>query len=179
MDYVLTGIYKKQVFYNADNSYHVAKVIVKDSNIPQYEQFLNKDGTITVIGYFPELIIDEIYRFVGNIVNNNYGTQFDVKDFELVQEKDEESLIKFLSSSLFKGIGKKTATKIVDILGTDCIDKIVNDMTVLDLVPGLNDQKKTLIYEVLQQNYQSQKIMHFLLKNGFGTRLATKIYKCY
>ena len=179
MDYVLTGIYKKQVFYNADNSYHVAKVIVKDSNIPQYEQFLNIDGTITVIGYFPELIIDEIYRFVGNIVNNNYGTQFDVKDFELVQEKDEESLIKFLSSSLFKGIGKKTATKIVDILGTDCIDKIVNDMTVLDLVPGLNDQKKTLIYEVLQQNYQSQKIMHFLLKNGFGTRLATKIYKCY
>lgn len=179
MGYVLTGIYKKQVFFNEDNSYHVARIIVKETTIPQYEQFLSLDGTITIIGYFPELITDETYRFIGEIIKNNYGTQFNVKDYEMVTEKDEDSLIKFLSSSLFKGIGKKTARKIVEILGTDCIDKIINDMSILDLVPGLNLQKKTMIYEVLQLNYQSEKIMRFLLKNGFGTRLATKIYKCY
>ena len=44
-------------------------------------------------------------------------------------------LIKYFSSDNFKGIGKKTAERIVEIYGEDPIDKILEDPSKLEQIP--------------------------------------------
>ncbi len=179
MSYFITGRYKKEIFYNDANNYHVAKIEVQKSDCQSIKQYLGFDGMITIVGYLPILLKDELYHFYGEFIKNSYGMQFQVDRYEMEEKKDEESLVLFLSSSIFKGIGKKTARKIVEILGENAIDKIIKDKAVLDLVPGLNNNKKNNIFDVLILNYESEKIMRFLIKNGFGNRLAMKIFKKY
>lgn len=50
-------------------------------------------------------------------------------------------LIKYFSSDNFKGIGKKTAERIVEIYGEDPIDKILEDPSKLEQIPNLSKVK--------------------------------------
>ncbi|QVK19413.1 ATP-dependent RecD-like DNA helicase [Mycoplasmatota bacterium] len=180
MSSVITGWYKKEIFYNEENDYHVGKIQVQKSDInskiiKQYE----KDGYIPIVGYMPKLLKDELYHFHGEFIQNNYGMQFSVHLHKMEEKKDEDSLILFLSSDLFKGIGKKTAKKIVSTLGENAIDKIIKDKSVLAGISGLNQNKINTIYDVLLINYEAEKIMRFLLKNGFGNRLSKKVFNKY
>ncbi|HEY8364212.1 MAG TPA: ATP-dependent RecD-like DNA helicase [Haloplasmataceae bacterium] len=165
---VITGWYKKEIFYNPLDSYHVGAI-----------QTLDSEEMLTIVGYFPKLLKDELYDFYGDYVSNNYGWQFAVESYELRLKNDEESLISFLSSAIFKGIGKKTAQRIVSFLGNDAIDKIINDKKVLDSIPSLNEVKKQSIYEGLLNNYEKERILRFLIEHGFGNRLAMNIFNKY
>ncbi len=180
MGHVITGWYKREIYYNQDNDYHVGRLLVKKTDLNQKQLSQHtKDNHITIVGYLPRLLKDELYHFYGDFIKNQYGIQFSVESYEMDEKKDEDSLIQFLSSDLFKGIGKKTAKKIVKSLGEDAIDKIIQDKNVLADIKGINENKKNQIYDVLLVNYKSEKIMRFLLKNGFGNRLSTKIFKQY
>ena len=75
-------------------------------------------------------------------------------------------MINYLSSDSFKGIGKKTAEKIVDTLGTNCIDDIVENPAVLKEVPGLSQKQKNTLEEVLATEYGMQKVILTLNKLG-------------
>src|SRR5690554_3414261 len=164
---IISGMYKKEIFYNQKNDYHVG-LIRTENNME-----------LTIIGYFPKLLKDEVYHFNGDYVKNNYGLQFSVLSYERDKKNDEYSLVAFLSSSLFKGIGKKTARRIVSHLGNEAIDKIIKDRAVLDEISGLNETKKQTLYDSLIINYESERIMRFLIKNGLGSLLASKIFKKY
>ena len=60
---------------------------------------------------------------------------------KLPQTKD--AIISYLSSDLFKGIGKKTAQNIVNTLGENAINDILTDPSVLENVPSLAKRNKT------------------------------------
>ena len=111
---------------------------------------LSKNKTITFTGYFHELKEDDTYLFYGEAVNHpRYGFQYQVTDYERVKPEDKNGLIDFLSSDLFKGVGLKLATSIVDTLGEDAIDKILEDKSVLNLVPHITEKKiNSIILEV-------------------------------
>ncbi len=180
MKNVITGWFKKEIYHNKDNDYSVGKVQILNSNIDK--KILKEhstDGYVTIVGYMSHLLKDDLYHFYGDFTKNNYGIQFFVDSYEIEEKKDEDSLIEFLSSDLFRGIGKKTAKKIVSILGDDAIGKIIKDKSVLDSVTGLREITKNNIYEVLLINYESEKIMRFLLKNGIGSKLSKKIFNKY
>lgn len=180
MKKVITGWFKKEIYHNLDNDYSVGKVQILNSNIDKKILKANStDGYVTIVGYMSHLLKDDLYHFYGDFAKNNYGIQFFVESYEIEEKKDENSLIEFLSSDLFIGIGKKTASKIVSILGDNTIDKIIKDKSVLDSVHGLKENTKNNIYEVLLINYESEKIMRFLLKNGFGSKLSKKIFNKY
>ena len=55
-------------------------------------------------------------------------------NIELKPPSSYEGIIAYLSSDLFKGIGKKKAKKIVDCFGTDTISIIKNQPELLPLV---------------------------------------------
>ncbi len=54
--------------------------------------------------------------------------------YEIVLSTDEEEIIKYLSSPLFKGIGPTQAKYIVDALGENALSLIKEDKHHLDLV---------------------------------------------
>jgi len=162
------------IFHNATNMYSIVRVKIQETNL-QYD-----DKEIIVVGYFPKLNEEELYRFTGVLKTHpKYGQQFQVETFVKEVPATEQGIIHYLSSDLFSGIGRKTAETIVEKLGVDAIRLIMEDPYALDSVPRLNDEKKAKIRETLEQNLGLEKVMIKLNEWGFGPQLGMKIYQTY
>lgn len=162
------------IFHNATNMYSIVRVKIQETNL-HYD-----DKEIIVVGYFPKLNEEELYRFTGVLKTHpKYGQQFQVETFVKEVPATEQGIIHYLSSDLFSGIGRKTAEMIVEKLGVDAIRIIMEDPYALDSVPRLNDEKKTIIRQTLEQNLGLEKVMIKLNEWGFGPQLGMKIYQTY
>lgn len=161
------------LFQNSDNYYTVIKVDVMDSN----EDF---DQEVTIVGYLPQIVEGETYLFKGKVTNHpKYGKQLQAETFEKELPQTKQGVIHYLSSDLFNGIGKKTAETIVDKLGEDALQKIIDDPDVLKEIPKLNKQKRDTIAESIRENQAIERIMIKLNELGFGPKLAMAIYQFY
>lgn len=161
------------LFQNSDNYYTVIKVDVMDSN----EDF---DQEVTIVGYLPQIVEGETYLFKGKVTNHpKYGKQLQAETFEKELPQTKQGVIHYLSSDLFKGIGKKTAETIVDKLGEEALQKIIDDPDVLKEIPKLNKQKRDTIAESIRENQAIERIMIKLNELGFGPKLAMAIYQFY
>ena len=138
------------------------------------------DSTPTVVGFFPDIVEGDVYTFKGQIVNHTkYGKQLKAETFEKELPQTKEAIISYLSSDLFKGVGKKTAQSIVNALGDNAINDILNDETLLSKVPGLSKKKQQQIAEQINANQETEKIIIRLHDLGFGPKLAMNIYQTY
>ena len=168
----IKGIYVQDIFSNTSNGYLVGLFRVKDSDQTEY---INK--VITFTGIFDELKYKMTYLMQGEFVSHNkYGNQFQVSSYELVMPSKEEEIVDFLSSDLFP-IGEKTAEKIVNKLGTDTINIIINDPDRLLEIPRLSKEKIDKIVEVLNEYQMTSHIVLELSKLGFSTKNAITIMK--
>ncbi|TDM15635.1 SF1B family DNA helicase RecD2 [Macrococcus bovicus] len=169
----IKGTVTRLLFQNADNYYTVLKVEVLESN----EDF---DEEATVTGYLPHIGEGDTYTFTGKIVTHaKYGQQLSADKFEKDMPQTREGIIHYLSSDLFKGIGKKLAQQIVDTLGEDALTQIMNDKEVLNRVPKLSKDKQEMIYRTVSENQAIEKTMIRLNEWGFGPQLAMKIFQFY
>lgn len=162
------------IFHNATNMYSIIRVVIQETNLDY------KDKEIIVVGYFPPLTEDDVFRFTGVLKTHpKYGLQFQVEMFKKEMPATETGVIHYLSSDLFPGVGRKTAETIVEKLGTDALQRILEDPTALDAVPRLSGEKKSQIRAVVEQNLGLQRIMIQLNDWGFGPQLGMKIYQFY
>ncbi|MBI5975854.1 SF1B family DNA helicase RecD2 [Staphylococcus canis] len=169
----IKGTVEMILFQNSDNFYTVLKVDVIESNGDFQDM-------ATVVGFFPNIIEDEVYVFNGHIVNHpKYGQQLKAERFQKELPQTKDAVISYLSSDLFKGIGKKTAESIVNAIGEDVISKVLNDDSVLSQVPKLSKAKQKKIAEQIIQNQESEYIMIRLNELGFGAKLSMDIYQFY
>ncbi|MGG3798229.1 SF1B family DNA helicase RecD2 [Metabacillus fastidiosus] len=168
------GLIKVVIFHNEQNLYTVLKVRIQETT----EQIEDKE--ITVTGYFPLLHEDEVYTFFGKLINHpKFGLQFQVEHYRKEIPQTKEGIIQYLSSDLFKGIGKRTAESIVETLGETAISKIMQDPSVLNKVPKLNKEKAGLLVDTIKMHQGLEQIMISLNELGFGPQLAMKIYQTY
>lgn len=162
------------IFHNATNMYSIIRVKIQETNLAYEEK------EMIVVGYFPPLTEDELYRFTGNMKTHpKYGVQFQIDTFEKEVPATEQGVIHYLSSDLFTGIGRKTAETIVEKLGVDALKKIMDDPHALDVIPRLSQEKKQMIVEVIEQNLGLERVMIQLNEWGFGPQLGMKIYQTY
>ncbi|ANK59722.1 exodeoxyribonuclease V subunit alpha [Loigolactobacillus backii] len=160
-------------FQNATNFFKVLLVKVTEANFDWHED------EIVVTGSFGEIKEEETYQFFGKLVTHpKYGQQFQAENYQLNKPTTKEGLIAYLSSDHFAGIGKKTAEKIVTTLGTDAINKILQDSSVLTPL-GLNQKKITALVTELSENNGMDQIIIGLNGYGFGSQLAYSIYERY
>jgi helicase, putative, RecD/TraA family len=177
MEYFVKGTYRRSIF-TSDKGYIIGLFKLKETNDPELEDFKNK--TITFTGYFHELNIDDMYEFVGSSSNHpKYGFQFNVTSYERLKPSDKEGLITFLTSDIFKGVGEKLATNIVETLGEKALDKILEEKESLYLVPKITKKKVEIIYEALTKYEESHKIIVYLNDIGFNMREALLLYNFY
>ncbi|SFD56888.1 ATP-dependent DNA helicase, RecD/TraA family [Lentibacillus persicus] len=162
------------IFHNEQENFSIAKIKVLATN----EEYSNKD--IVIKGYFSDLQETAAYNFYGILERHaKFGLQYKVTSYETVVPDTKEGLIAYLSSDMFYGIGKKTAEKIVDVLGDNAVSKILNDSNVLSQVPGLKKEKARSLVETLKENQGFEHIAVHLSKYGIGLKMAQKIYKQY
>ena len=93
--------------------------------------------------------------------------------------QETDAMIDILSSNLFKGIGKKTAEKLVSVFKEKTFDVILNDTGNLLLIPGISEKQAKTLKEALKQYQGSYEDILMLNKLGFSTSESMKIYHYY
>ena len=162
------------IFHNEQNLYTVLRIRVEETN----EEYEDKEAVIT--GYFPMIHEQEHYIFYGEMKDHpKFGMQFHATHFRKDIPQTKQGVISYLSSEIFKGIGKKTAEKIVETLGNNAITKILNQPSLLDSVPKLPSEKAKDLYETLMEHQGLEQAMIALNQYGFGPQLSMKIFQAY
>ena len=177
MNSYIKGKYKSDIF-RSDKGYVIGIFKVTETNIETLNEFI--DHTITITGYFYDLNENDSYILYGEVVEHpKYGLQFGVSSSEKIKPTDKEGIIEFLSSDLFSGIGVKLATKIVDTLGENAIDLILEDKNNLLNVPKISPKKVEAIYNTLINYENSHQTIIYLCDIGFNSTEALYIYNTY
>lgn len=162
------------IFHNEQNLYTVLRIRVEETN----DQYEDKEAVIT--GYFPKIYEQETYVFFGEFKEHpKFGIQFHANHFRKDIPQTKQGVITYLSSEMFKGIGKKTAEKIVETLGENAITKILNQPSVLDSIPKLPPDKAKLLYDTLMEHQGLEQVMVALNQYGFGPQISMRIYQAY
>lgn len=171
---MIKGELRAVFFENKQNYYKVLLIGVEDTDT-NYE-----DDEIVVTGNFGQIKEGVNYQFFGDLVQHpKYGMQFQCRRYEQEKPSSHDALVNFFSGHRFKGIGKVTATHIVETLGTNAIDAIMEDPKILDEVTQLTPQKREMVIRILDEDQGSDKIILTLNRYGLGNQLAYKIYQVY
>ncbi|WP_368644926.1 ATP-dependent RecD-like DNA helicase [Alkalibacterium putridalgicola] len=161
------------VYFSSPSNYYKVMLVKIDSTNTK----VNETQTV-VTGNFGQIQEGDSYKFFGKWTDHpKYGLQFQSSKYIKEKPSTEEAIVTYLSSPRFRGIGKKSAEKIVDTLGLNCIDMILDDEKVLDSIPGLNESKKEMILSVLDKEQGMQKVIIALNNYGISNKLAYKIYQ--
>lgn len=176
MNYIKGKI--RNLIFEGDNGYKVGLIKIKETDNEELEDYLNK--TITFVGYFANLNLDDSYIFYGNmIMNARFGEQYQVSSYERLEPVGRDAVIEFLSSPLIKGCGEKTAESIVATLGDNALTIIKENYLELLKVPKINEVKAKRIYDSLIK-YESTDIIIVKLKEmGFTINEALTILNAY
>ena len=178
MKHYILGNIRKIIFESNTGPYKVGLFRVKETNDPEMEEYINK--VISFTGEFNEINDDVEYMFYGSLVlHPKYGIQYNVESYEISVPTDEESLVLYLSSGMFKGIGTKTAKKIVEKFGNETIDIIKNEYERLADVSGMNIKKARMIYEKVCENEMNQDLIIKLNGYGFTIKEAINLSSIY
>ena len=161
----VSGIVETILFQNEENGYTVAEIEDTAGN------------PVTLAGIIPFLTESDRITAHGEWVNHpTYGRQFRVDAFEKTLPAEEGDILRYLGSGAIKGIGPKTAQKIVEKFGADSFDVISDHPDWLAEIPGITQKKAADISEQFKTMSGTRAVMMFC-RDFFTPQTAMKIYK--
>ncbi len=166
----LCGIVSRVTYHNEVNGFSVLSVSPFDGH----------GGVEKVVVHQTRVFAGATMEFTGAWTNHpQYGRQF-VAD-QAVEKKPAgtAAMAKYLGSGLIRGVGPKTAEKIVRHFGDDTLDVFEGDMDRLLEVPGIATRKLEMIRAAWEEHRAIRDVMLFLQGHGISTLFAVKIYKTY
>ncbi len=173
----IKGNYTKSIYKN-NTGYNIGIFRVSDTNSESLADYIGR--TITFTGYFHELNEIDTYMFYGKLINHEkYGEQFQVESYERCKPEEKDSIIEFLTSGLFKGIGEKKAKNIVDVLGKDTLKIILETPDNLLLIPSITKQNVDMLHNKLKEYEASYETIMYLGDMGFSTKDSMLVYNYY
>ncbi|WP_394405014.1 SF1B family DNA helicase RecD2 [Streptococcus sp. 20-1249] len=169
-----SGTIDRIIFENPSNFYKILLLEIDDSDA-DFE-----DYEVIVTGTIADIIEGEEYRFYGQLVTHpKYGQQLQVSRYERAKPTSA-GLVKYFSSAHFKGIGRKTAEKIVQLYdGDDVIDQILAEPEKLSQITGLSAKNRQEFLDKLRMNYGTEMILAKLAEYGIPNKLAFQIQDLY
>lgn len=174
MEVYFSGTIERIIFENVSNFFRILLLDIEDTNAEDFD-----DYEIIVTGTMADIIEGEEYTFWGQIVQHSkYGEQLQMTRYERAKPTSK-GLVKYFSSSHFKGIGLKTAKKIVDIYGENTIDKILENPDKLQSISGLSTKNREAFVSTLRLNYGTEMVLAKLANYGIPNKLAFQIQDFY
>ncbi|MBF0778210.1 SF1B family DNA helicase RecD2 [Streptococcus cuniculi] len=168
-----TGTIDRIIFENPSNFYKILLLEIEDTN-SDYD-----DYEIIVTGTIADVIEGEDYQFYGHLVTHpKYGQQLQITRYERTKPTSA-GLVKYFSSNQFKGIGRKTAEKIVELYGENTIDHILAQPEKLTQITGLSAKNRQAFIEKLRFNYRTEVTLAKLAEYGIPNKLAFQIQDQY
>lgn len=167
----ISGNIRKIIYESNNGPYKIGLFRVRETN--DNEALMYVDKVIGFTGNFNDINLDLEYVLYGKMYNHpKYGIQYNVETYELKSPTDTDSLILYLSSGMFRGIGEKTAKKIVERFGMNTIDIIKNDYGQLSTVSGMSELKAKSMHDKIVDNELNQDMIIKLNGYGFSVREA-------
>ncbi|MBQ8566273.1 MAG: ATP-dependent RecD-like DNA helicase [Clostridia bacterium] len=162
---VIRGTVENIVFHSDETGYGVFDL--EDEN----------GELVTVVGTVPFISVGEQVELYGYWAHHKvYGRQFKAERFEKILPTEKNDILRYLSSGAIKGIGPKTAKKIVDKYGEDAFDVISNHPTWLADINGISLKKAVEMSNDFKEKSGVREIIMYC-KDSFSPNTAMKIYK--
>ena len=165
---IIRGTVLAILFQNQENGYTVIRFTTE-------EQI-----TITVVGTIPLCTPGEKLVITGHWeTHQTHGMQFHAEFLERVMPAGAQAIEQYLSSRVIKGIGPRTASRIVKLFGDETFEIMEQHPERLAEVPGISPQKARAIGVSFHKQFGMRKLLEFLLKGGLPGELAMPLYKAY
>lgn len=173
MEFYFSGTIERIIFENPSNFFRILLLDIDDTDA-EFDNF-----EIIVTGTMADIMEGQDYTFWGTIVQHpKYGEQLKVTRYERAKPTSK-GLIKYFASDHFKGIGMKTAQKIVDLYGDNTIDEILADPSRLNTINGLSAANREAFVSKLRLNYGTEMMLAKLAEYGIPNKLALQIQDTY
>ena len=177
MEFYFSGTIERIIFENPSNFFRILLLDIENTDAEDFEDF-----EIIVTGSMADVMEGEDYSFWGSLVQHpKYGQQLKISRYERAKPSSK-GLVKYFSSDHFKGIGVKTAQKIVQLYGEDTedtIDKILAEPEKLTQINGLAAKNREAFVAKLRLNYGTEMVLAKLAAYGIPNKLAFQIQDTY
>lgn len=165
---IIQGVIASVIFQNYDNGYAVLRLSVGGGQ------------GVTVVGTIPLPAVGERLMVTGKWnSHSSYGRQFEAEFLERLMPQSSMEILSYLSSRIIKGIGPKTAARIVDRFGDETLVIMERDPARLAEVPGISREKARTIGEEFRQRVGMRQLMEFFAMHQLPAELAVRTYKLY
>lgn len=173
MEFYFSGTIERIIFENPSSFFRILLIDIDDTDA-DFDDF-----EIIVTGTMADIMEGEDYTFWGNLVQHpKYGEQLKITRYERAKPTSK-GLVKYFSSDHFKGIGVKTAQKIVDLYSDNTIDKVLAEPEKLKDIAGLSAKNREAFLTKLRQNYGTERILAKLSEYGIPNKLAFQVQDFY
>lgn len=167
--YTFQGEVVTVVYHNPENGYVIARL---DSP--------SEPGQVNVVGLLGDVAPGESLRMTGEWVEHpKFGRQFKAESCEHLLPASINGIRRFLGSGAVKGIGEKTADRLISRFGSQILDIMDSDPEQLLEVEGIGPAKLKTIVSSWQEKREVRGLMLFLQTHGVATTFAHRIFRHY
>ena len=165
---IIQGTIGAVVYQNYDNGYAVLRVNVGGGQM------------VTVVGTIPLPAVGEKLMVTGKwSTHSSYGRQFEAEFLERLMPETTADILAYLSSRIIKGIGPKTAARIVQRFGDQTLIVMEREPEALAQISGITREKARAIGEEFHQRVGMRQLMEFFALHQLPAELAVRTYKLY
>jgi exodeoxyribonuclease V alpha subunit len=135
---------------------------------------------VTVTGTLPPVQDGEHLQMIGHWSSHTtYGRQFKADRAVPIRPTTRAAILRYLCSGIIKGIGDKTAEKIVGHFGLDTFKILDQNPGCLLQIPKLGKRKSSEIIESWKAQKSVADVMMFLNNHGITLTYGQKIMRLY
>lgn len=165
---IIQGTVAAVVYQNYENGYAILRLGVGGGQ------------TVTVVGTIPLPAAGERLMVTGKWGNHpNYGRQFEAEFLERLMPQSAMDILSYLSGRIIKGIGPKTAARIVDRFGDQTLQIMEREPERLAEISGISREKARAIGEEFRIRVGMRQLMEFFTLHQLPAELAVRTYKLY
>ncbi|MCY0869656.1 MAG: ATP-dependent RecD-like DNA helicase [Firmicutes bacterium] len=141
---------------------------------------LANDEALLAVGRLCALEVGDCADFLGRYeYHAMYGRQLRVDSFVRIPATSQEGMVRLLASGRFKGVGPKTARRIVDHFGADTLDMVRSRPRDVLKVPGIGRKRLEQIAAAFVEHGNVVRLGSFLRSHDLPMHLADKLAKAY
>ena len=165
---ILQGVIGAVVYENYDNGYAVLRLRC------------GAGEAVTVVGTIPLPSVGERLMVTGRWTSHqSYGRQFEAEFLERLMPQTSMEILAYLSGRVIKGIGPRTAAKIVEHFGDQTLLIMEREPERLAEIPGISREKARQIGEEFRLRVGMRQLMEFFTLHHLPAELAVRTYKLY
>ncbi len=165
---LISGSIAAIVYENQVNGYAVIKLDSEDGSV------------ITVVGTIPAPIAGERLIVTGKwVTHSTYGKQFEAEFLERLLPDTTNEIRAYLSSRAVRGIGPKTAEKIVSRFGEDSLKVLDSAPHRLAEISGISLKAAMEMGASFRRQVGIRRLIEFLSSYHIPAEIAVRIYRVY